>query len=41
MEDNSIIECTPEHKFKTKNGWKMAKDIIETDDFEIRNETFK
>jgi len=34
MEDNSIIECTPNHKFMMSDGsWKEAKDIIENDDF--------
>ena len=25
------IKATPEHKFKTKNGWKQLKDLTETD----------
>lgn len=38
MEDNTIIECTPLHKFKMTDGtWKQAKDITEKDDFILQN----
>lgn len=34
MEDGSIIECTPNHKFMMRDGsWKEAKDITIEDDF--------
>jgi hypothetical protein len=34
MEDDSIIECTPNHKFMMSDGsWKEARDITEDDDF--------
>jgi len=34
MEDDSIIECTPHHKFMMVNGeWKEAINITENDDF--------
>lgn len=34
MEDGSIIECTPHHKFMMANGqWKQAADITEEDDW--------
>jgi len=34
MEDGSIIECTPHHKFMMNDGnWKQAIDITEDDDF--------
>jgi len=34
MEDDSIIECTPHHKFMMSNGeWKEAINITENDDF--------
>lgn len=37
MEDGSIIECTPNHKFLMTNGqWKAAKEITENDDFLIK-----
>ena len=33
LEDNSIIKCTPEHKFMLKDGsYKQAKDLTEDDD---------
>jgi hypothetical protein len=36
LEDNSFLECTPEHKFLMKTGeWKCAKDITFDDEFEI------
>lgn len=35
--DDSIVECTPNHKFQMANGvWKMAQDITEDDDFLIK-----
>ena len=34
MEDDSIIECTPNHKFMMKDGsWKQAIDITEEDEW--------
>jgi len=34
MEDDSVIECTPHHKFMMSDGsWKQAIDITEHDDF--------
>jgi intein/homing endonuclease len=37
MEDGTIIECTPNHKFLLVDGtWKCAKDITEIDDFLIK-----
>lgn len=38
MKDNSIIECTPNHKFMMSDGsWKEAKDITENDDFIVKS----
>ena len=35
LEDDTIIKCTPEHKFLLKNGlYKMAKDLTTDDDLE-------
>ena len=40
MEDGSLIECTPNHKFLMKNGnWKEAKDITFDDDFKLKSKT--
>jgi hypothetical protein len=34
MEDDSIIECTPHHKFMMSDGnWKQAIDITEDDEW--------
>lgn len=34
MEDDSVIECTPKHKFMMKNGkWKEAREITEDDEW--------
>jgi ribonucleoside-diphosphate reductase alpha chain len=36
MEDGTVIECTPNHKFMMVDGtWKEAKEITENDDFLI------
>ena len=36
MEDGTVIECTPNHKFMVVDGtWKEAKEITEKDDFLI------
>ena len=36
MEDGTVIECTPNHKFMMFDGtWKEAKEITENDDFLI------
>lgn len=36
MEDGSIIECTPNHKFMMKDGsWKQAIDITEKDEWAV------
>lgn len=32
MEDGSIVKMTPEHRLKTKNGWKKAKDLTVDDE---------
>jgi len=35
FDDDTTIECTPNHKFKLKNGsWKEAKDLDESDNIE-------
>jgi len=37
MEDGTVIECTPNHKFMMVDGtWKEAKEITENDDFLIK-----
>jgi hypothetical protein len=36
MEDGSIVECTPNHKFMMKDGsWKQAIDITEEDEWAV------
>lgn len=39
LENNKELICTPDHKVFTKNrGWVMAKDLVENDILEIKNE---
>ena len=32
FDNENIIKCTKHHKFLTKNGWKEADDLLETDE---------
>jgi len=42
MEDGSIIECTPHHKFMMSDGtWKQAIDITEDDDWHSNKDELK